>query len=65
MKTEYIPPTESGRQRQKWFKSHIRPGMTFDEAIQLNYKALDLFPITEEERCLKFESLKDIPEFVL
>jgi len=39
--------------------------MTFDEAIRLNDEALTLFPPTEEERRLKFESLKDVPEFVL
>ena len=65
MKAEYVPPTEIGRQRHAWFKAHVKPGMTFEETIRLNDEALTLFPPTEEERQLKFESLKDIPEFVL
>jgi hypothetical protein len=65
MKTEYVPPTEIGRQRQAWFKMRVKPGMTFEEAVRLNDEALHLFPPTEEERRLKFESRKDIPEFVL
>jgi hypothetical protein len=65
MKTEYVPPTGIGRQRYAWFKEHVKPNMTFDEAVRLNDEALTLFPLTEEERRLKAESLKDIPEFVL
>ena len=65
MKTEYIPPTEGERQRSAWFKARVKPGMTLIETVQLNDEALTLFPPTEEERRLKFESLKDIPEFVL
>jgi hypothetical protein len=65
IKTEYVPPTEIGRQRHAWFKEHVEPGMTFDEIVRLNDEALNLFPPTEEERRLKSESLKDIPEFVL
>lgn len=65
MKIEYILPTEIERQRNAWFKQRVKPGMTFEESIRLNDEALTLFPPTEEERQLKFESLKDIPEFVL
>lgn len=39
--------------------------MTFDEAVRLNDEAFRLFPATDEERQQKFESLKDVPEFVL
>jgi hypothetical protein len=60
-----VPPTEIGRQRQAWFKERVRPGMTFEESIRLNDEAFNLFPPTEEERRLKFESRKDVPEFVL
>jgi hypothetical protein len=65
MKLEYVPPTEMGKQRRAWFKGHHKPGMTLGEVIQLNDEALHLFPLTDDERRLKFESLKDIPEFVL
>lgn len=65
VKTEYVPPTEMGKQRQAWFKGHNKPGMTLGEAIQLNDEALHLFPPTVEERRLKIESLKNIPEFVI
>jgi hypothetical protein len=65
MKLEYVPPTEIGRQRQAWFRKHVWLGMTFDETVRLNDEALRLFPVTDEERRLKFESLKEIPEFVL
>jgi len=65
MKTEYVPPTEIGRQRHAWFKAHIKPGMTFDEAVRLNDEALRLFPPSQEDRRLKTESLKAMPEFVL
>jgi len=65
MKTEYVPPTEIGRQRQAWFKGHVKPGMTFEEAVRLNDEALRLFPRSEEERRLKTESLMAMPEFVL
>jgi hypothetical protein len=65
MKTEYVPPTEIGKQRHAWFKEHVKLGMTFEEAIRLNDEALHLFPPTEEERRLKAESLEAIPEFVL
>jgi hypothetical protein len=65
MKTEYVPPTEIGKQRHAWFKQHVKPGMTFDEAVRLNDEALSLFPPTEEERRLKTESLMAMPEFVL
>jgi hypothetical protein len=65
MKIKYVPPTEIGRQRHAWFKQHVKPGMTFDEAVRLNDEALSLFPPTEEERRLKTESLMAMPEFVL
>ena len=65
MKTEYIPPTESERQRSAWFQARVKLGMTLTEIVRLNDEALNLFPPTEEERRLKFENLKDIPEFVL
>ena len=65
MRTEYVPPLEIQRQRSAWFKQRVKPGMTFAEAIQLNDEALHHFPVTEEERRLKTESLKDMPEFVL
>ena len=65
MKTEYVPPTEIGRQRQAWFKRRVKPGMTLTETIRLNDEALNLFPPTKEERRLKTESLMAMPEFVL
>ena len=65
MKSEYVPPTEIGKQRHAWFKEHVKPGMTFAEAVRLNDEALSLFPPTEEERRLKTESLMAMPEFVL
>ncbi len=65
MKTEYVPPTEMGRQRHAWFKEHVKSGMTFDETVRLNDEALRLFPPSEEERRLKTESLETMPEFVL
>jgi hypothetical protein len=65
MKLEYIPPTEIGRQRHAWFKERVKPGMTFEEAVRLNDEALRLFPLSEEERRLKTESLMAMPEFVL
>jgi hypothetical protein len=65
MKTEYVPPTEIGKQRHAWFKEHIKPGMTFDEAVRLNDEALRQFPTTAEERRLKTETLMAMPEFVL
>ena len=65
MKTEYVRPTEIGKQRHAWFNSRVKPGMTFDEAIRLNVKALRIFPPSEEERRLKAESLMAMPEFVL
>jgi hypothetical protein len=65
MKTEFAPPTEVEKQRNAWFKQRAKSGMTMDEFIRLNDEALHLFPPTEEERRLKFESKKDIPEFVL
>ena len=43
----------------------MKPGTTFEEAVELNDQAHQLFPITEEERRLKRESLEEIPEFVL
>ncbi len=65
MKTEYVPPTEIGKQRHTWFKAHVKPGMTFEETVRLNDEALLLFPRSEEERRLKTESLMAMPEFVL
>jgi hypothetical protein len=65
MKTEYVPPTEIGRQRHAWFKQRVKPGMTFAEAVRLNDEALNLFQPTEEERRLKTESLMAMPEFAL
>lgn len=65
MKLEYVPPTKNERLRQAWFKQHLKPGMTLTEVFRLNEEALRLFPATEEERQLKFESLKAMPEFVL
>ena len=65
MKTEYVPPTEIGKQRHAWFKEHVKPGMTFEEGARLNSEALRLFPLSEEECRLKTESLMAMPEFVL
>lgn len=65
MRPEYVPPTEMGRKRQAWFKERVKPGMTFTEAVQLNDEAFRMFPVTEEERRLKTESLMAMPEFVL
>jgi hypothetical protein len=60
-----VPLTEIEKQRQAWFKEHVKPGMTFGEVIRLNDEALHLFPPTEEERRWKTESLMAMPEFVL
>jgi hypothetical protein len=65
MKLEYVPPIEIGKQRHAWFKKHLKPEMTLDEVIQLNDKALCLFPSTVDERRLKTASLMAMPEFVL
>jgi hypothetical protein len=65
MKTEYVPPTKIGKQRQAWFKERVKPGMTFEEVVRLNDEALTLFPPTEEERRRKTETLMAMPEFVL
>ncbi|HSY19771.1 MAG TPA: hypothetical protein VK815_15615 [Candidatus Acidoferrales bacterium] len=65
MKMEYISPTEIGRQRNAWFKEHVRSGMKFEEVVRLNAEALQLFPPTEEERRWKTESLMAMPEFTL
>jgi hypothetical protein len=65
MKTEYVPPTEIGRQRQAWFQARVKPNMTFEESIRLNDDAFSLFPRTEEERRQKMEDLMAMPEFVL
>ncbi len=56
MKTEYVPPTEIGKQRHAWFKAHVKPGMTFEETVRLNDEALLLFPRSEEERRLKLKA---------
>lgn len=53
------------RKRHDWVQQHVRPGVTFEEGVRLNDEALRLFPPTDEERRLKMERLKDIPEFVL
>jgi len=65
MNLEYIPPTESGRKRQAWFNAHSKPGMTMCDYISLNQEALRLFPVSDEERQLKPERLRAMPEFVL
>jgi hypothetical protein len=65
MRAEYVPPTEQGRKRHIWFREHVRPGITFSEVVGLNDEALRLFPVSEEERRLKTESLTAMPEFVL
>ncbi|HEV2438213.1 MAG TPA: hypothetical protein VG077_19650 [Verrucomicrobiae bacterium] len=44
MTTEYVPPTEIGRQRHAWFQEHAKAGMTFDEVVWPNDKAVRLFP---------------------
>ncbi len=65
MKTEYVPPTEVGRQRHAWFMARAKLGMTCEKVVRLNEEARRLFPRSEEERRLKTESLKAMPEFVL
>jgi hypothetical protein len=65
MSIEFLPLTETEKQRNTWFKFHARPGMKFDEFIQLNDEALRLFPQTEEERQQKTKSLIAMPEFAL
>ena len=65
MKIEYEPPTEIGKQRNAWFKQQVKPGMTLEESVRLNDEALQMFPVTAEERRLKMESLTDVPEFIL
>ena len=39
--------------------------MTFQDACKLNEQALQLFPVTLEEREQKTRSLEAMPEFVL
>ena len=65
MKTEYVPPTEIGKQRSAWFREHAKTGMTMDDFLLLNEEAHRLFPRTAEERKRKTESLMAMPEFVL
>ncbi|MSU59467.1 MAG: hypothetical protein EXS35_15070 [Pedosphaera sp.] len=65
MTLEHVPPTEVGKRRHAWFKEHAKPGMTFGEACELNEQALRLFPVSEKERRLKWESLMTMPESVL
>ena len=65
MDLEFQPPTEIEKQRSAWFDERAKPGMTLDECLLLSDEARQLFPITEEERLRKFESLKNMPEFVL
>lgn len=65
MKLEYIPLTEIEKQRSDCFKQRMKPGMTIAEVMELNDEILHMFPPTQEERQLKFERLKGIPEFVL
>jgi 20S proteasome alpha/beta subunit len=65
MKNQDMSLTEIRQKRSIWFKERVKPGMTTDEAIRLNEKALRLFPRTEEERRQKTESLMAMREFVL
>lgn len=60
-------PSSIGYQakRAKWFEQHTRPGVTFNDACELNEQVLLLFPVTLEEREHKWSELEDIPEFVL
>jgi hypothetical protein len=65
MKEQSTPSTDIRQQRSTWFKEHVKPGMTTEEVFRLNDEALRLFPVTEEERRQKTESLMAMPEFVL
>jgi hypothetical protein len=65
MSMEFMPPTKSEKQRSAWFVARIKPGMSMDEYCRLNEAARRLFPVSEEERRLKTESLMAMPEFVL
>jgi hypothetical protein len=65
MSLEFLPRTEIEMQRSAWFAEHAKPGTPMDEFIRLNDEALRLFPPSQEERRLKTESLKAMPEFVL
>jgi len=65
MNLEFQPPTEVEQQRSEWFRQRTKTGMSVDEFIRLNEEAMRSFPLNEEERRRKAESLKGIPEFVL
>lgn len=65
MKPQFVPETEMGRRRHAWFNERATMGMTMAEYVRLNEAALQLFPLSEEERRLKSESLTAMPEFVL
>jgi len=65
MTGDHTSPYEITREREAWFKAHLRPGMPVGEVFQLNEEAVRLFPVTKEELRLKWEYLMTIPEFVL
>lgn len=61
-----IPPqTEIEKKRAAWWAEHVKPGMSFSEAVQLNDELLKLYPPTREEREQKTRDLEAMPEFVL
>jgi len=61
-----IPPqTEIHQKRAAWWAEHVKRGMSFSEAVQLNDELLKLYPPTKEEREQKTRDLEAMPEFVL
>lgn len=57
--------TDIQKKRKAMWSEHYKPGMSFAEACDLNGKIMAQFPQTQEERKLKCESVKDVPEFTL
>lgn len=60
-----FPLTDIQKKRKEMWSWHYKPGMSLTEVCDLNSKIIAQFPPTQEERKLKWESLKDMPEFVL
>jgi hypothetical protein len=55
--------SEIEKQWDIWFNGRLKPGMNFEQIIQLNEEVFRLFPRTERERKRKTASLMAMPEF--
>ncbi|MFO1511431.1 MAG: hypothetical protein U1F83_00705 [Verrucomicrobiota bacterium] len=58
-----MPPPPKLEATSPWFKAYAKSSGD-GRMCQLNEEALRLFPVSEEERRLKSESLMAMPEFV-